>query len=228
MKEIDLAAHVIAYLRDLQYEVHQEVNGADIVAVMGRHAWIIECKMAMGFPVIAQAYKWIQLGAAPFVSIATPCTRGGDGERMARRFLQHLGIGWLTVSDYVTADNARWEGDYPVRQELAPRVHRWKAQRFAHDIRDALNEHTLSGYAVAGSPSPRRWTPFKQFAQDVRAALKHSAGPLTVREIIAKLPTHHYASDSGARSRLAHFLGNGIIEGIARVDGEPTRWTVAA
>jgi len=228
MKETDVAAKVIAYLKDLRYEVHQEV-GADIVALLDGRAWIIECKLSLGLSVLAQAYRWVRDRSAAYVSIATPVFRHSDRKAVAEWYLRYHGIGWLTVveGDPLTSG---WSGEYPVRELLPARVQRMRKQPhwrdgtpyFPHDIRRCLSEHSKD-YEIAGTPAPRAWTPFKETCERVRAALKEGP-PLTVREIVDRVE-HHYASPSGARSRLSHYLSHGVIEGVEPFgDGRPQRW----
>ena len=225
MRETDVAGRVIAYLQDLKYEVHQEAGGADIVALMSGYPWIIECKVQLGLDVLAQAWNWVRLGAAAFVSVATPIFRQSDGCRVAEHFMREQGVGWLSVGEW-GPDGVTWHGDYPVTEHIQPRVQatfRRRDRRYVnYDIRRACNDKTLNGYAVAGSPSPRRWTPFKETCDEVRRALKN--GPMTTRQLVDTIQ-HHYASAGGARSRLAHYLGRGIIEGIGPVpETRPQQW----
>lgn len=221
MYETDLAATVIHYLKDLKYDVYQEV-GPDIVAVMNGRAWIIECKLTLGLGVLAQAWKWAQHRSAAYVSVATPVFRRDDSRAVAEWFLRYHGIGWLIVSGTTFAN---YRSEYPVREAIPARVLRPDAAaRRYYDIRKFCTEKNRD-YEQAGSPAPRSWTPFKQLGEDVRDLLRRK-GPLTIREIVENVE-HHYASDAGARSRLAHYLSHGIIKGIAaHENGRPQRWAL--
>jgi hypothetical protein len=229
VRETDLAARIVAHLRDLNYEVHQEVAGADIVGKLGDCTWIVECKLGLGLSVLGQADKWARDGYAHFVSVATPTLKHDVGREFAIRVLRERGIGWLSVRRH-DGEPAREEWQYPIEERIAPRLQRTAQRRRAHgfaNIARLLNEHTASGYAVAGSPSPRSWTPFKQTCTEIRKVLTRDAG-LTVREIVERV-SHHYASGASARSRISHYLTHGIIEGVELHPGPgPMRWRLAA
>ena len=222
MKETDVAAKVVGYLKDLRYDVHQEA-GADIVAVMGNRAWAIEVKLGLGLGVLRQAWEHVRKRDAAYVSIATPVLRRSDDHIVAELFLAQHGIGWLTVCNG-DADRSKWQGEYPVTEKMVAKVQR--PNRFRHfDLRRHLSDKTRD-YCLAGSPSPRYWTPFKQTCENVRKVLK--AGPLTTRKIVDRIE-HHYSSPAGARSRLAHYLAHGIIKGVEpHGEGRPQRWQLGA
>ena len=223
MKETDVAAKVVAYLKDLCYDVHQEA-GADIVAVMDNRAWAIEVKLGLGLGVLRQAYEHVQLRDAAYVSIATPVLRRSHDHIVGELFMAQHGIGWLVVCNG-DAERSEWRGDYPVREKMVAKVQRPQRETRCFDLRRGLSDKTRD-YCPAGSPSPRRWTPFKQVCENVRAAL--AAGPLTTRQIVEQIE-HHYSSPAGARSRLAYYLAHGIINGVEpHEEGRPQRWQLGA
>lgn len=231
--EVELAQVVIAYLNDLKYTVYQEVDGADIVAVLpNSHAWIIECKMGIGLGVLRQAHHWVQRGAAAFVSVATPLLRQSPDHDVAGWYLRYHGIGWLQAFHMRPTDSKL---DYPVR-ELVParfqagaRLRRKKGLRL-WDIRQALPRDAEVVLSPAGSPNPKRWTPFKEFRQQVLNVLSGANEPMTTREIVDRVGKHHYSSAAGARSRLSHYLATGVIGDEVELvqEGRVCKWRLRA
>jgi hypothetical protein len=221
MKETELAAAVVAYLRDLGWDVHQEVGGpgprADIVAVKGPLLYVIETKMTLGLSVLGQARNW--LGYANRVSVATPQPsryRNRTERYTARAVLQDWGIGLLEVS-------CRYSGETEVREELAPKL--WRQTPTKCWLRDRLCDETRT-YAAAGNNEGKFWSPFKATIAEIHRALKETPG-LTTRQLVDRIK-HHYHNDSLARSALPAWLRYGKIPGVRGGDEHPMRWYLAA
>lgn len=219
MKETDLAAHVVAYLSALDWEVHQEVGGpygprADIVAVRGPLLHVVETKTTLGLSVIAQAHNW--RARAHLVSVAVPARYGPqEGRQVAELVLQEWGIGLLVVSmgdEYVATR---------VREIVAPRLWRRIALTRFNSLRNRLNEGTRT-YAAAGNAEGKFWSPFKETVRRIQQAVTDRPG-MTTKELVDAVK-HHYASDSSARSCLPRWLAAGNIPGVRGEGERPMRW----
>ena len=203
--EAALAAVVVTWLRDLGWDVHQEVcagggaRRADLVAVMGPRLWVIETKLAFGMAVLEQAAAW--RGYANMVSIATRFSKGGF---FIRHAMEDAGLGWLTVPE---------DGSNRIRVELAPRLER----RVTIRLRELLNEHTRST-APAGNANHEFWTPFRQTCRGVLDAVRKRPG-ISIREVFESVG-HHYTRDATARSAMLKWIRTGKVPGVeARYEG---------
>lgn len=220
MKETDLAAAVVAHLRDLEWDVHQEVGGAygaraDIVAVRGPLLYVVETKTTLGLSVIGQAQKWLY--DANYVSVAVPSGRRYSEERVcAERILRECGLGLLKVS------LAEYSGDKTrVTEEIAPRLHRRIRAGRASRLRGMLCEETRT-FAAAGNAEGKFWSAFKATVAEVQRAVKEKPG-LTTKELIGAIQ-HHYSSDSTARGSLLKWLWLKKIPGVRGEGERPVRW----
>lgn len=219
MKETDLAAIVVAHLRDLEWDVHQEVGGAygaraDIVAVRGPLLYVVETKTTLGLAVIEQAQGWLH--QANYISVAVPSGRKYSGERAcAERILRDWGIGLLTVS---TVYETR------VVEEIAPRLCRRIPAERTSRLRGMLCDATRT-YAQAGNNEGKFWSAFKATVDEVQRAVKAKPG-LTTKELIGSIQ-HHYSSDSTARSVLLKWLRWGKIPGVRGEGDRPIKWYAA-
>lgn len=202
--ETELAAILVPWLTDQEWEVFQEVQlsrggrVADIVARRDSIIWIIECKLSLGFAVLDQACNW--LFYAHYVSLAAPTRH----LRSAHICLQTLGIGYLQIS----------RGD--VSEISRPRLNRSaRADRVC--LRD---EHKT--WAQAGNANRGHFTPFKDTCRNVRNMVTQQPG-ITMKELIDRVPTH-YSSSSTARSALAKWIQRGVVKGVeSRRDGRYLR-----
>ena len=230
-KETDLAAAVVAYLRDLGWDVHQEVGfqygpRADIVAVRGPVLLVVEAKTTFGLSVIAQADRWC--GHANLVSVAVPRSwRGGGTHGVAANICRDWGIGVLEVmggeghrdqgqyvnGQYVTAD---WR----VEELVAPRLVR-RVTSSGNTLRSKLCTETQT-YAEAGNNDGKFWSPFKATVAEIHRALKERPG-LTTRELVDAIK-HHYHAASTARSCLPQWLRYKKIPGVRGEGDRPMRW----
>lgn len=220
MKETELAAAVVAYLRELDYDVHQEVGGpgprADIVAVRGPLLYVIETKMSLTLALLAQAHQW--LSNANRVSVAIPSLRryGNRPERaIAMRILREWGVGLLEV-------HAGYN-ETKVAELMAPQLRRHTPDQ------DWLRERLCDGtrtYAAAGNAENKFWSPFKSTVAEIHRVLRETPG-LTTRELVGHI-RHHYDRDSTARSCLPRWLRYGKIPGVRGEGERPMRWYLAA
>ena len=213
MKETDLAAVVIEYLKDLKWDVHQEVGGIDIVAVQNGLVWGIECKLGLGLKVIEQATRnrvWVHHS-----SIAVP---DRTKYAFAEMICMQLGIGMLSVDV-----EGKW--GRRVREDVRARWCGKHNRAHIKRLRNRLNDDTRH-YATAGSPSPKTWTPFKDTCREVLRYVHKNPG-CTTKELVEGIK-HHYRTEKSALGCLLKYGREGVIEGIEVVDGRPVRWYEAA
>jgi hypothetical protein len=230
VKETDLAAAVVAYLRDLEWDVHQEVGGsygprADIAALRGRQLYIVETKLALGLAVIAQARHW--MNRTHYVSVAVPMLRSSntrDERHVAHQVLEQWGIGLLEVRGmgYETGSLKDWQVEETLPPRLCRRIELGRLQR----LRASLDDGTRT-YAQAGNADGRFWSPFKATVAEIHRALRDARRDLTTKELIDQIK-HHYRTDATARSTLPRWLAYGKIPGVTAVAGRPLRWHLVA
>ena len=203
LREVDVAAPVVAWLRDLRFEVYQEVTvggaRADIVAVRGPLVWVVEAKQTWSLALLEQAAAWLPL--AHHVSVAVPFRRKA-GHSFGRRIAGDLGIGVFEVG------GSRVEVDDP---DLHRNVKPGKIVRALHEEQKTC--------APAGNAEGRFFSPFQGTCRAVLEAVKASPG-LTMRELVAGIK-HHYHSPASARSALAKWIAAGTVPGVElRRDGK--------
>lgn len=215
-----MAAAVVAYLRDLQWEIYQEVQiysgspRADIVAKQGPVLWVVECKRRLSLDLLGQVFHW--RGYAHYVSIATESSRPNPGSHRRRRsyqtdvFLQTVfedhGIGWLTA-------DARDEGR--IQEIHKPKLRRQIMGRLGDSLRP---EHQT--FAPAGNARADYWSPFQQTCRELAIFVAKHPG-CSLKDAVAMVD-HHYASPASAVSSLRHWLSEGKVKGI-RVEREGRR-----
>ena len=204
--ESQLAAPLLSYLRDLHWEVYQEVqiatygHVADLVATQGRLVWIIEAKRSLTFALIEQAERWSHY--AHYVSVVCPeVYHTTAGRRLARRVLRQLGIGLFSLTEW------------SVEETEAPRLHR---NADPTRIRQVLTESHKT-FAPAGNANGLRLTPFTATCQSIADTVARQPG-LTIKELLSQVNTH-YQSTATARSCIAHWAAVGKIRGV-RVERE--------
>ncbi|HEY8097148.1 MAG TPA: hypothetical protein VIE65_13780 [Methylobacter sp.] len=188
--ETEVAASVVAWLEGNNWDVYQEVDAIDIVAVRGSLIWAIECKTTMGFDVLEQAIRRRSLVNSVFV--ATPPK---DKSRVAKLACSVSGIGWIVVTrSYLNIEC------YPAFQ-----------RRITGNLRSQLRpEHKT--FSKAGSPTGKRWTPFKETCRGFIAVIESCPG-IELKEALKRFK-HHYKSDSAAARSLSEYILSGVIKGI--------------
>lgn len=200
--EVEIAKIVVTELQRLGFETYEEVSfgyaykRADIVAVQGKWAFVVEVKTAFSLRLLEQARTWMLpvLLAVPSCKYDWIC--------------KQLGFGLWEVSEN------------GVRERCAPpRV--WNRRAF-EDIKRKLHEEQRTGqYARAGEPGGGYFTPFQRTAHDLVDLVKEHPG-MTMKEIMVELK-HHYVSPATARACLPPLIRRGIIKGIELDDKRPMR-----
>lgn len=208
--EEDFAATLVEWLKDLKWEVYQEVttgrgdSRADIVAVQGRLVWVIETKLSFSLELLWQARSWQTF--AHYVSVAVPTgTRGSKGARMMDYFCRQMGVG-LLVGHMNGGYKEAAAGSFD--EQVKPRLDRTAIVSY---IRERLTERHKT-FARAGNSHGLYYTPFKATCERVAAAVKKTPG-ITMKELIGSIETHYHTT-STARSSLAKWIEKGIVEGV--------------
>lgn len=199
--ESELAAHVVAWLKDQHWEVYQEVSIGymdavmDIVGIKGKIIWNVETKTSLSLSLLGQAIYNREY--CHFVSIAHPRTHQSSrkGKLAARYLMRDYGIGEIEVEP----------GGFII--DTRPRMHRNCKRKF---VLNSLNDAQKS--SIAGSKGGGYWTPFKETCRKVVEIVKQNEG-IYYKEMINKLD-HHYRTDQTANSCLRNWIGTNKIPGI--------------
>lgn len=206
MSEESLAASVVAWLADSGWEVYQEVQMkrgpavADIVAVSGPVAWVVEVKASLSLSVMGQAWAWRPW--AHLVSVAAPTTTNWRGRAFVEEVARRLGFGVLGLG-----------GEGSVFEWVRPAFHRRVVGHPGSALRAALREEHKT-FARAGNAKGRRFTPFAATCRAVRSIVEAEPG-ISARDLMEKMAgRHHYSSPGTARACLIRWADRGIIEGV--------------
>ena len=232
MKETELAARVVAWLRNRGLTVYQEVRQArgdcvaDLVVDVNGQAWVIEVKLSLGLTVIRQAANWTR--HVPRVSVAVPeskqqpgmSRRPSEDRRFAHHVCEERGIGVIEVrrDDSSLAEDGtprceeflhHYRGPI-VKERVRPKFRR--LPRRAHNFLDCCTE-AHQNYCPAGSARGGHITPYRSTMDRIAEFLREH-GPATAREIIEAVE-HHWSCSSVARSC--------VLKNILTVE-EPKGW----
>jgi|HubBroStandDraft_4_1064222.scaffolds.fasta_scaffold06671_2 hypothetical protein len=193
LKEVDVARPLVAWLREMDWQVYQEVGSihADIVAILGRVSWIIEAKRFLNWKVIRQARAHIC--RATWVSVCVPYGSYCDEAGIV---LRHYGIGCLETS----LRNS-------VKERLKPRTNRNLACRLTKLLDDRQKT-----YCEAGSPGGSAWSPFRATCERLLEVVQQQPG-ITLSDAI-KAIKHHYASSASAKQSLTIWIQQDKVAGI--------------
>ncbi len=205
--EAELAATVVSWFREQDFEVYQEVKCysrcADLVVTRGPITAVVEVKLSLSLAVLEQCHYWRALANA--VWAAAPRSRS-FGTIVARQF----GIGVLEVglaSDY---QHRKVVDVATIQESVAPE---WR-RRQPDGLRAHLVPEQATGkYAAAGVQIGQRYSAFRRTCEELRALVAARPGiqmAAAVREI-----AHHYATPTSARGALAHWIEKGKVPGVS-------------
>lgn len=200
MSEEVLAKQIVLWLKNLGWEVYQEVQFsssghiADIVAKKENKLWVIETKLNSSFQVFAQADGWI--GLASQVSIGVPMASLSVFKQKIARL---LGLGIITVEGF------SWKEDFIVDEKI-------KAPENKNPLKslfDQLKEEQKT-FAKAGNNLGSRYTPYIHTLKLLTEYTKNHQGE-SFRKSIKNIK-HHYASDNSAYTSLSHWIFSGSVK----------------
>ena len=197
--EADVARPVVAWLREMGFEVYQEVSlgagrgVADIVAMMNGVTWIIETKTSLSWDVLEQADNRKRWGHK--VSVA--CPRRYKSSRYPERILGMVGVGLIYVSATMR------EVDEVIEPQFRRRV---------TCIKKYLNEEQKT-YVEAGTAGGGHWSPFKETCKELLRVVKEKPG-ISVKDAIATMTKHHYRTNKTAAACIVQWANVGKIPGV--------------
>ncbi len=214
VKETEIAKPVTEWLRDSKWEVYQEVEShpggagkrADIVAKMDSVLWAIEVKNSFSLKVLEQAMNWTKY--AHCVSIAVPKKKGKwRSYKSSRRdfeahLCKHFGIGLIEI-------NVR--KNFEIKETIQPKFRR----KVLYKKLRALLKEEHKTWAEAGNAKGGYYTPFKATVRDLVMFVSDHKG-CSMSELV-KGVTHHYKTNSTARSCISKYILDGIIDEIETV-----------
>lgn len=209
--ETEIAAPVVAWLRDLDWEVYQEVQlpggrRADIVGVRGPLVWVVEVKASVSLQLLEQAIEWLRF--AHYVSIAAP-----PGKWQVNRFISTVTRDYGIGAFLAHARIAGYQEPYAA-EHWRPELHR---RADVSRLRSVLCDEQKSTLA-AGSKSGGYWTPFRSTCDALRRFLEDHPGA-TLKKAIDGI-AHHYATPASARGSLRQWILAGKVPMVSLVDGK--------
>ena len=208
--ETEIAEIIIPYLKEMGWEVYQEVQPrnhgsvADIVATQGQLVWVLECKNSFGLAVMSQAYDWKKY--AHYVSIVVPHSYRDNNNNIKKEILNYFGIGCYQVLKQERYDMKGYVNK--VTQFFPVKLNR---QAMAHVIRECLTEEHKT-WAKAGNANGDRFTPFQNTKKQLIATVRQYPG-ITIKELITSID-HHYSNEASAKVSILQWIHKGIISEI--------------
>lgn len=199
--ERELAALVINWLHDFQWEVYQEVSlstcggiRADIVAKQGRIVWVIETKCAFGMQVLAQAWNWRP--HAHYVSIAVPYRKGTRSTySFENKIIKDHGIGYIEI-------NSPHRG-CTVYEDIKPKLNRNAV------LPQILDIHRY--YSEAGNSDCDYYSDFKHTKNRIISNVIKN-GSMLFSDLLDKTENHYRTPSSFKACMLQHIGSNTIPE----------------
>ena len=210
---------VVKWLKKNGWEVYQEVQAraysgiADIVAKKGDVYWIIECKLSLGFKVMAQADNW--KNCANHVSVAVPYS---NRTIFKEKICKLLNIGVLAVRNHKVSSPEKdiIDNRWVITLVKAP-IQELKSKCL---IKVLTEKHKT--FAKAGNNYGKRITPFNTTVENLTTLVKEESGIL-LKQAITKI-THHYSTDKSAYACIRNYISNNIIKGFEiKYDGRKPR-----
>lgn len=196
--EEELAAKVVEYVRDLKWEVYQEVDlkplggVADIIATCGNLLWVLECKLSFSLHLLHQAERHL-----PFANYISVCTPRRNNCRSDSKILKFLGLGHLTVNEYGCVHEVC---ETPLHRRINKK---WYFSKLCDEQKT---------WAKAGSANGGQFTPFKMTVMNFKNYITKYPG-CSMKEVISNID-HHYSGLSTARTSIYTWLREGVITGV--------------
>lgn len=202
--EADLAGCIVRFFEDQRWDVYQEVQvgpmmpRADLVIRQGKIVGIVECKQALGLPVMEQAFYWRSY--AHYVWCAT--WYSSRPARLAERILNDYGIGHLQMR------MASFEINNP-DEPIAPKLLRCPPNLDLLTQKLVPQQKTV---VAAGGNRGGHWTPFKSTCWELARIAKERPG-ITLKEALGSFK-HHYSTTRSAMSNLPEWIAKGKVPGV--------------
>lgn len=164
-------------------------NGiADLVAVRGNLAMIVEAKMSFGLSVLEQAIEWTRV--SPLVVVATASAGIGHKDGLKAHLQRYFGLGLYTVSNGYTS------------YRFSPRLLRHNLAN-VDAIRACLDDRMK--LSTAGASTTFRMSPYQDMTWHLRLLLAQH-GPMTMKRLIelisARDDRFHYASAASMKQQI--------------------------
>lgn len=213
MVEADLCRALAPWLKDLGWDVYQEVviggPRADMVATRGKLVWIVEAKMSMTLALLDQVYNW--RGKSHYLSVVIPslsksgCTYSSVA---AREMLHQWGVGVFRVH----GDGGRFDPYFVSEQLRASFIRRpdlsWVEGSLQQGQKASEGGSTGGGY----------WTPFRNTCDKLREYVAANPG-CSLKQAIDGIK-HHYKTASSAVNSMRHWVTNGKVKGVCSREGK--------
>ena len=189
MRETELAAELIPWLRDQHYEIYPEFShGAgsiDILAIREPISWAIEVKTTFSLNVLEQATKNLTLYRSVFVPYSN--SRGRKIYEIAKLVYK------VGVIEY----NNR---TYNIHERVKPPLMREHYRYYKKMIANLTDLHKV--YAIAGSKNTDRLTPYRMTMMDVKRFIRANPG-CTISDIQKHLEKRHYSSNQSFKQSVS-------------------------
>lgn len=206
VSEAEMAASVVVWLEEQGFDVYQEVEHwsgvADIIGVKGAEVWAVECKLTLSFASLAQALSWKHTADRVFMAVpdyqwTMEYNSGGfpEGWQTGFRCMQNDGIG-LILAGSKHPHQVKVKHDATLNKTVPG--HRNKL------IGSLRPQHKT--FAKAGSPTGRRFTPFKGTCEALVAFVKERGGACTLKEASVGIK-HHYRTPGSFISCMRKLIG---------------------
>jgi hypothetical protein len=198
-KETQLGPLVKAHLKELGFEVWEEIGNIDIVGRIGNRLIGVELKLQCNWVVLEQAMRnrhWMHWS---YVAVPSMPRHGGAAIRAT---YQYLGVGLLELSSNRV-------------NTVVPAAINRKAEpgRFLKLLTPATIDK-----GVAGSRGNTGWTEWKMMVAKVTEYVQRHPG-CKIKEVLKESGHFHYHSDSSFVQSFSTQVRKGIIKGIEFRDG---------
>jgi hypothetical protein len=164
---------------------------------MKDRVWVIEVKTGLCLRVLAQAERWKPYANWRYIAIPSRRIHHEDMQ-LAKKVCEYLGIGIISVPKHSGKPLSIVKSTLSRKarsKEIVSRLH---------------PEHKT--YAMAGSPTGKRWTGFKATSKNVIDYITTHPN-CTVAEIVENIDTHYKKKDT-AKSCILEYIQKDIIPGV--------------
>jgi hypothetical protein len=199
MSESELAQYFVDYLDGFDLYFEAPPHHVDIVAISGKKRIAIEVKKQFNFKVIEQAYRNLSWFHLSYVATVPP-KRAGFQEKICRDY----GIGVLYFHE-------RWLNfsTGAVDEAVTPKFNKISKMMLDYCQYDDYMKKSVPG---SSGNEGKVVTAFKMTVWELEKYVKHHPG-CSLKDAINGID-HHYSSFTGARSCIAKYIKDGVIDSI--------------